>query len=124
VVFPSLRVVHAGDIFSGKNLPLLDTNNGGSGVEIADSLSKAYNGIRNVDTIITGHSTTMTWPDLKEYADFNREFLADVKTAMQAGKSADDAASGWKIADKYKGYQVQPARVKANFEAIYGELKK
>ena len=35
VVFPSLRVVHAGDIFSGKNLPLLDANNGGSGVESA-----------------------------------------------------------------------------------------
>ena len=32
VVFPALRVVHAGDIFSGKNLPLLDANNGGSGV--------------------------------------------------------------------------------------------
>ena len=30
VVFPALRVVHAGDIFSGKNIPLLDTNNGGS----------------------------------------------------------------------------------------------
>src|SRR5258706_4512610 len=29
VLFPSLRIVHAGDIFSGKNLPLLDANNGG-----------------------------------------------------------------------------------------------
>src|SRR6187455_2251990 len=35
VVFPALRVVHAGDIFSGKNLPLLDANNFGSGVLIA-----------------------------------------------------------------------------------------
>ena len=41
VVFPALRVMHAGDIFSGKNLPLLDANNGGSGVEIADTLAKA-----------------------------------------------------------------------------------
>src|SRR6185295_11134531 len=32
IVFPELRVMHAGDIFSGKNLPLLDYNNGGSGV--------------------------------------------------------------------------------------------
>ena len=30
VVFPALRVMHAGDIFSGKNVPLLDANNGGS----------------------------------------------------------------------------------------------
>ena len=42
VVFPALRVVHAGDIFSGKNLPLLDANNGGSGVEIGDTLTKAH----------------------------------------------------------------------------------
>ena len=31
IVFPALRIAHAGDIFSGKNLPLLDMNNGGSG---------------------------------------------------------------------------------------------
>src|SRR4029079_7660374 len=29
VIFPALRVMHAGDIFSGKNIPLLDANNGG-----------------------------------------------------------------------------------------------
>ena len=40
VFFPALRVVHAADIFSGKNLPLLDANNGGSAVEIANSLEK------------------------------------------------------------------------------------
>src|SRR5206468_2069404 len=60
IVFPDLRVAHAGDIFSGKNLPLLDMNNGGSGVEIGDSLAKAHAGIKNVDGVITGHSTLMT----------------------------------------------------------------
>src|SRR6188474_2267417 len=57
VVFPALRVVHAGDIFSGKNLPLLDANNGGSGVEIGDTLAKAAREVKNIDRIITGHST-------------------------------------------------------------------
>jgi glyoxylase-like metal-dependent hydrolase (beta-lactamase superfamily II) len=78
VVFPSLRVMHAGDIFSGKNLPLLDGNNGGSGVEIGNTLTKAASSVQNVDTIITGHSTNMTVADLREYAEFNREFLAAV----------------------------------------------
>src|SRR5215475_7440801 len=65
VVFPALRVVHAGDIFSGKNLPLLDANNHGSGVEIGDSLAKAANSLKNIDIIITGHAmTTMTMNDL------------------------------------------------------------
>jgi cyclase len=124
IVFPELRVVHAGDIFSGKNLPLLDYNNGGSGKEIGDSLSKAHAGIKNVDTIITGHSTVMTWNDLAEYAQFNKDFLHEVEAAMKAGKSADDVAASWKIADKYKGYNIQDARLKTNVTAIYNELKK
>ena len=85
VVFPALRVMHAGDIFSGKNLPLLDANNGGSGVEIGNTLAKAAAGVRNIDTIITGHSTVMTPADLKEYAQFNREFLARSRQARRQG---------------------------------------
>src|SRR3954454_17386958 len=46
VVFPALRFVHAGDIFSGKNLPLLDTNNGGSGLDIGTTLARAHAGIK------------------------------------------------------------------------------
>src|SRR6201999_1167662 len=61
IVFPALRVMHAGDIFSGKNIPLLDGNNGGSGVEIGKTLANAAKYANNkVDTIITGHSTQMT----------------------------------------------------------------
>ena len=72
IVFPALRVVHAADIFSGKNLPLLDINNGGSGVLIGDTLSKAHSSLKNIDVVITGHSTTMTMNDLNEYAEFNK----------------------------------------------------
>ena len=124
IVFPALRFAHAGDIFSGKNLPLLDTNNGGSGVEIGNTLAKAYAGIKNVDSIITGHSTVMSWPDLAEYAQFNKDFLADVQAGLTAGKTPDEIAASWKIADKYKGYTIADARLKLNVAAIAGELKK
>ena len=50
VLFPALRVVHAGDIFSGKNLPLLDINNGGSGVEMPETLLKAHAASPRVST--------------------------------------------------------------------------
>jgi glyoxylase-like metal-dependent hydrolase (beta-lactamase superfamily II) len=124
IVFPELRVVHAGDIFAAKGLPLLDYNNGGSGAEIGETLAKAHAGIKNVDSIITGHSTVMTWADLAEYAQFNKDFLASVQAAVKAGTSADDTAAAWKIADKYKGYTIADARLKQNVTAIYGELKK
>jgi glyoxylase-like metal-dependent hydrolase (beta-lactamase superfamily II) len=125
VVFPALRVVHAGDIFSGKNLPLLDANNGGSGVLIGDSLAKAAKSLNGkVDTVITGHSTTMTVADLSEYADFNKEFMRDVQAAKKAGKSVDDVATSWKIPEKYKGYAApQAPRLKANVQIVFDETK-
>ena len=124
VVFPALRVMHAGDIFSGKNIPLLDANNGGSGVMIGGTLAKAANSVKNVDTIITGHSTTMTMKDLREYSDFNRDFFMAVQEAKKAGKSVDDVANSWKIPEKYMGYAApQPARLKANVQVIFDELK-
>src|SRR5580765_975109 len=122
-VFPSLRVMHAGDIFSGKLVPLLDSNNGGSGVEIADTLAKAGS-IKDVDQIITGHSTVMTPADLKEYAEFNRDFLTYVRDAKKAGKSIDESAGGYKFPEKFPGYRApQPDSVKNNIEVIYAELK-
>jgi glyoxylase-like metal-dependent hydrolase (beta-lactamase superfamily II) len=125
VVFPALRLVHAGDIFSGKNLPLLDANNGGSGVLIGDTLAKAaksFNG--KIDTVITGHSTTMTVADLSEYADFNKDFMRDVQMAKKAGKSVDDVAGSWKVPEKYKGYAAPAAaRLKANVQIVFDETK-
>ncbi len=125
VLFPALRVVHAGDIFSGKNLPILDANNGGSGVEIGDSLAKAHAALsKSADVIITGHSSQMTMGDLQEYAQFNRDFLAAVQAGKKAGKSVDAIVKEWTQPAKYAGYAPpQPARVQSNVQVIYNELK-
>jgi cyclase len=123
IVFPALRAMHAGDAFSGKNIPILDANNGGSGTMIADTLQKAYDTVKDVDVIITGHSTQMTRADLKEYSDFNRDFLNEVRTAKNAGKTVDDVASTWKVPAKYAGYAApMPARLKTNVQVVFDEL--
>ena len=125
VVFPAIRLAHAGDIFSGKNIPLLDANNGGSGVAIGDTLAKAAKELNGkVDTVITGHSTTMTVADVSEYSQFNNDFMRDVQAAKKAGKSADETAKSWKIPEKYKGYAAPAeARLKANVQIVYDETK-
>jgi len=41
VVFPALGVLHAGDVFARKGPPLLDSNNGGSGVDIGPTFARA-----------------------------------------------------------------------------------
>lgn len=130
IVFPAARVMHAGDIFSGKNLPLLDANNGGTGLEIGGTLAKAHAGVKGVESIITGHSTVMTMADLKEYADFNTEFAQFVQDGKKKGQSPSQIADSWKMADKYKGYapivdkEGKPIpRILTNVEVIFDEIK-
>jgi cyclase len=126
VVFRSLRVMHSGDAFAGKTTPIIDANNGGSAVDYGKTLAKAASSIKNVDTIITGHSPRMTPADLKEYAGFNSDFVAWVQGEIKAGKSVDAAAAEYKIPDRYKGYTVSTflGGIKNNIQVAYNELGK
>ena len=124
VVWPALRVMHAGDIFSGKTVPILDGNNGGSGVEIGESLTRAADAVKNVDTIIVGHDKQMTMADLREYAQFNKDFLGFVRAGLTAGKGVDALAAEWTLPAKYAGYTVPNGRVKNSVQVIADELTK
>jgi glyoxylase-like metal-dependent hydrolase (beta-lactamase superfamily II) len=124
VIFPSLRVMHAGDMFPGKNIPIMDTNNGGSGVDYPDTLTKAHAAAKNVDTIITGHSTQMTPNDLMEFAAFNRDFVNAVREGKKAGRSAEDIAKSWTVPAKYTGYATpQAPRLLINVQTVYKEVQ-
>ena len=123
VVFPALRVVHSGDIFAGKSVPLIDEANGGSMMEISATLMKAYNGIKNVDTIINGHTAkNTTWADLKEYAEFNKDLVEWMQAELKAGKTPEQAAAEWKLPAKYAsaGYASQ---VGALFGGLAGRIE-
>jgi len=122
VVFPALRVMHAGDMFAfSKGLPIIDISNGGSGLEYPKSLMKAAAGIKGVDSVIPGHSAVTNWAEFKEYGDFMQEFVAAVEQAKKAGKTVDQAAADLKLPEKYKDYNL--SRGKAAVAALYGELK-
>ncbi len=121
VVFPDLRVLHTGDMFAWKDAPFCDRNNGGSCVSLPQTLSKAIANIKNVDTVIPGHSPMMAPKDLQEFQRFTADLLAETQAAMTAGKSVDEASAAFKV-DKYPGYKTE--RVKAAVQAIYDEIKK
>jgi cyclase len=123
IVFRDARVMHAGDIFAAKGLPLLDVNNGGSGVAIGETLTKAANGIANVDRVITGHSDTLPWQDFVDYAEFNRLFLEHARTSQAAGKTAEQAAAELDLPAKFSGYNLTGRGGPAgNIGVIYTEL--
>ena len=131
VLFPALRVVHAGDIFAWNNqLPFVDAGNGGSGVELPDSLMKAHAALsKSADTIITGHSSQMTFNDLRAWADWNRSFLNEVAAAEKAGRTAEDYAKTWKAPTTWPAPANEQAaattmkRLVGNVQAIMAETK-
>jgi len=122
VVFPALGVAHTGDLFAGLGTPLIDTNNGGSGVAYPETLRKAAAGITGVDTVIPGHANAMPWATFVEFGEFNAAFLSAVQQSFKDGKTPEAAFADLKLPEKFKAYQL--GRGQANVTAIYGELKR
>jgi cyclase len=125
VEFPAHRIMHVGDTFPLKGLPIMDKNNGGSGVDYANTIEKAVKGVPNVDAIINGHTPAQTTPaDMREYASFVREFVTHVQAAKKAGKTPAQAVAEWKNPEKYKGYGAPNAeRAAAYAQVIFDETK-
>jgi hypothetical protein len=117
--------MHTGDAFPNKGMPIMDVNNGGSGVAYADTIANAAK-VANIDTVITGHNqTVVTMADVQMYSEFIRDFVASVRAAKKAGQSIDDVVNSWKVPDRYAqaGYQQpQAARVRPNVEVLWKEL--
>ena len=125
VEFAALHVMHAGDAFAGKGLPIMDKTNGGTGVGYAATIRKAADGVQNVDTIINGHMPAQTTPaDMREFADYVADFVAHVQAAKKAGKTAAQAVAEWKNPEKYKGYSApNAARATAYAQLIMDETR-
>ena len=126
VFFPSARVLHMADVFLGKAMPGMDSNNGGSGVRYADTLTKAadFADKNNVQTIINGHNAaTTTRADLREFIQYVRDFVKAAQDGKKSGKSVDEVAKAWQTPAKYVGYEAMPApvRVRANVDLIFKE---
>jgi glyoxylase-like metal-dependent hydrolase (beta-lactamase superfamily II) len=125
VYFPAHRVAVAADVFGAKNIPLLDSNNGGSAILMVDTIQKAADTFRNADVIISGHGPQFTAADLRDFAELNREFMADMRAAKAAGRTVDDVAAAWKIPAKYAGYgAADPNRLKNNIRLAFAELER
>jgi len=128
VVFRNARVAHTGDMFAGKGQPLIDRPNGGSGVEYGATIGKAAAGIKNVERVITGHSTVLPWQDFVMFGEVNRAALDYAREAMKAGKAPEDAMKEFKLPEKYSaaGYTYAGGGrggAAGNMGIIFEELK-
>jgi len=127
VIFPALGIAHVGDTFPNKGLPIIDRNNGGSGVAYPDTLAAAAKGLAglNVTTLINGHMPAQTTlPELQQYADFTRAFVEAARAAKKSGQTVAQFAATWKVPAEFAGYSAGLGdSMKNNAQVIWDELK-
>jgi len=127
VVFRKVRAMASGDVFPGKQQPIIDTANGGSGLNYGNFVAKAAAAIKNVDIVIPGHSAVSTWQDFLDFGEFNRLMLAHARESLKAGKTPEQAKEDFKIPPKFAGYTIGPTMVNrspaGNFDTMYKELQ-
>jgi glyoxylase-like metal-dependent hydrolase (beta-lactamase superfamily II) len=126
VVFPAVRAMHTGDMYPRAHMPFIDVeNSGGHAVEFNSTLQKAVSTITNVETVIGGHTPSpVAWNDFRTYTEFYRDFLTAAEESRKKGTSVADFVKAYRIPDKYKGFQADPERVRANAQAIWNESGK
>jgi len=132
VIFKTHRVMHVGDTMPTRDLPIMDKNNGGSGLAYSGTLGKAA-AVKDVDIIINGHNPTTTTPaDLKLYSEFIGDFVKFVQDAKKAGKTIDDVVNTWKTPAKYTGYaeattdeqrKTRTGRIRSDAQVIWDETR-
>jgi glyoxylase-like metal-dependent hydrolase (beta-lactamase superfamily II) len=126
VVFRNARVMHTGDAFANKGQPFIDRGNGGSGVAYGDTIAKVASNVKNVETIIPGHSPVLfKFQDLVDFGEFNRLFLEHARASLKAGKTPEQAMMDLKLPDKFKDYNLTGGRggPGGNFGVLFEELK-
>ncbi|MCC7463603.1 MAG: MBL fold metallo-hydrolase [Gammaproteobacteria bacterium] len=127
VVFRKAGVMAAGDVFPGKTQPLIDTRNGGSGLNYGAFVDAAVRSIRNVRVVVPGHSPLATWQDFVDFGEFNRLMLKHARASLKAGRTSEEALKSFRIPAKFAGYKLGPTFVQphpaGNFETMYQELQ-
>ncbi len=126
VVFPELGVVHTGDAFAHKAVPVLDVNCGASGLEYPETLARAAAALPGIDVLVTGHHPgLLRHADVTAYRDFVAEFVRAVREAKRAGGTIEEFAAAWKLSNRLveEGYvsfeHLRPVR--SDVEAIWRE---
>lgn len=127
VVFRRAGVMAAGDVFPGKSQPLIDTRNGGSGLNFGEFIGKAAGTIKHVSIVVPGHSPPLAWQDFVDAGEFNRLMLAHARASLQAGKTAEEALKSFQLPAKFADYKLGPTMLEhspaGNFETMYQQLK-
>jgi glyoxylase-like metal-dependent hydrolase (beta-lactamase superfamily II) len=106
VQFHQARVLHAGDLFPDTVAPIANIEGGGNGVGLGHTLTTAAAAIHDVDQVITGHGTVMTWDDFRGFAAFVQGLVDYVRATMGFGSDKNAVFKAAPIPPRFAGYKL------------------
>ena len=143
VVFPEKGVAFLGDLFPSKATPVIDRENGGSGVAFPETLARAVASIEGVQRVITGRAP-ISRPRTPAAAGASRAGAAPVDGLDDLGRRGGSTRTSTATSSPPSRRPTAPARAwtrrrrrsscpsgtattgwstaRANVEAIYAEL--
>ncbi len=121
VVFRAAGVMHAGDIFKGKRVPVIVTQGGGGAIAYGETMSRAVAEIQNVTHVVTGHGPVSTWQDFTDYGEFVNRIIAHARTSKTAGKDVAQAMREFSLPPKYRSYDLKDLAYA--FKSVYVEVR-
>jgi hypothetical protein len=69
----------------------------------------------------------MSLAELREYGEFNGEFVRAAQAAKKAGKTVDQFVAEWSVPARFTGYPTPPAnnrtQWRSNAEVVWEETK-
>jgi cyclase len=122
VMFPALGVAYAGDMFPGRELPIIDGSQGGSGLDYPESLERAADALRNIDVIVSGHEGALKRADFDNFRTLIGEFHDIVMDGFNRGMSVDEVIASWNTGSPARFPAAPAERVRSNVEYMFGEL--
>ena len=122
IYFPQSKVVHMGDLFFNKVIPVIDRAHGASTVEWTETIDAVVARVDPASQIIPGHGEVTNIADLKAFKQYLLDLRAAVKKAVDQGMTREQAVKEVKI-EQYSKYTGYEQRFPGNVGTVYDEMK-
>lgn len=122
IYFPHSKVVHMGDLFFNKVIPVIDRAHGASTLEWTETIDAVIARVDPSSQFIPGHGEVTTADDLKAFKQYLLDLRAAVKKAVDQGMTREQATKEVRLA-QYAKYASYEQRFPGNVGTVYDEIK-
>ena len=121
IYIPQDKVVHMGDLFFYKVIPVIDRAHGASTAEWMETIDAVVARVDPASQVIPGHGEVTTVGELKAFKQYFMDLRAAVKKAIGEGKSREQAMKDVKL-EQYGSYTGYAQRFPGNVGTVYDEM--